>query len=136
MCSFWCPITFFMKYCGYVCDSVDLFLNLSYQLKFPPVNAIFTDLSLFTVSNTGGSKHSSFTLFSFFERPVRISFSDSHATSSCRCDGTGLCFLFDWVVFRFQLIVYLGVFYCFVFLKQSGNRVNTFSRFVWLFQAI
>ena len=136
MCSFWCPIIFFLEYSGYVCDSVDPFLNLSHQLKFPPVSAIFTNSSLFTVINTGGSKQSSFTSFSFFERRVRISFSDSHVTSSCRCDGTGLCFLFDWVVFRFLLNVYLGVFYYFVFLKQSGNRVNTFSCFVWMFQAI
>ena len=67
-----------------------IFTELSFI--FLETNAIFTDLSFFTMISTGETKQSSSTCFTFFRFPVFISFSNSLPTSSCRCNGIGLAF--------------------------------------------
>ena len=105
------------------------------SFSFHESNAIFTDVSLFSDITTGDTRQSSSTSFIFSRCPDSISFSKSRPTSSCRCRGTDLAFCFigyclvsSWMLITVSIIVSL-------FSNKSGNLLNTFWGYDWLFSA-
>ena len=101
------------------------------SFSFQESNAIFTDLTFFTVITTGDTKQSSSTLFTFSRCPAFISFSNSRPTSSCRCSGIGLAFCFTGQCPGFSCMFISVSFIVRLFSNRSGNLLIILSFSDW-----
>ena len=114
-----------------ICGLILMQLSFSFRES----NAVFTDLTLFTVITTGDTKQSSSTSFIFSQCPDLISFSSSLPTSSCRCSGTGQAFCFTGKCPCFNCIFISVSFIVSLFSNRSGKLPLSLSFYDWLFSA-